>query len=80
MVKQAMQRPDDFGSGLQIYRRRLSHEALSFDQGIEFTLQDLGRNKPGIAELNPLRFADMDLVRSLKPADSSNAYLTRKSI
>ena len=30
---------------------------------IEFTLQDLGRNKPGIAELNPLRFADMDLVR-----------------
>ena len=33
---------------------------------IEFTLQDLGRNKPGIAELNPLRFADMDLVRSVR--------------
>ena len=33
---------------------------------IEFTLQDLGRNKPCIAELNPLRFADMDLVRELE--------------
>ena len=32
----------------------------------EFTLQDLGRNKPGIAKLNPLRFADMDLVRELE--------------
>ena len=33
---------------------------------IEFTLQDLGRNKPGIAELNPLRFADMNLLRELE--------------
>jgi hypothetical protein len=32
----------------------------------EFTLQDLGRNKPGIAELNPLRFADMNLLRELE--------------
>ncbi len=45
----------------------------------EFTLQDRGRNKPGIAELNPLRFADMDLLRSLKPVDSSITYIARKS-
>ena len=32
----------------------------------EFTLQDLGRNKPGIAELNPLRFADMNLLREFE--------------
>ena len=48
-------------------------------KGIEFTLQDLGRNKPGIAELNPLRFADMNLLRSLKPVDSSITYIARKS-
>jgi hypothetical protein len=35
-------------------------------KGSEFTLQDFGRNKPGIAELNPLRFADMNLLRELE--------------
>jgi hypothetical protein len=44
MVEQAMQRPDDFGAGYK-FIGQLSHEALSFDQGIEFTLQILGRNK-----------------------------------
>jgi NitT/TauT family transport system substrate-binding protein len=42
-------------------------------KGIEFTLQDLGRNKPGIADLNPLRFADMDLVKELE----TNGFIER---
>jgi hypothetical protein len=33
-------------------------------KGIAITWQD--RNKPGIAELNPLRFADMDLLKELE--------------
>ena len=32
----------------------------------KFTLQDLGHSKPGITELNPLRFADMNLLRELE--------------
>lgn len=35
-------------------------------KGIEFTLQDLGRNRIAIAELNPLRFADMEFVKELE--------------
>ncbi len=43
----------------------------------EFTLQDFGRNKPGIAELNPLRFADMNLLRSVT-VDFSITFMIRK--
>jgi NitT/TauT family transport system substrate-binding protein len=35
-------------------------------KGIQFTLQDLDRTKPGTAELNPQRFADMELVKELE--------------
>ena len=42
-------------------------------KGIQFTLQDLDRTKPGTAELNPLRFADMDLVKELE----SNGFIDR---
>jgi hypothetical protein len=79
MVEQAMQPPDDFGSGLQIYRRRLSHEALSFDQAQRIYLQDLGRNKPGIAELNPLRFADMNLLRELEASGFIHRINSKKT-
>ena len=34
-------------------------------KGIQFTLQDLDRTRPGTTDLNPTRFADMDLVREL---------------
>jgi NitT/TauT family transport system substrate-binding protein len=42
-------------------------------KGIQFTLQDLDRTKPGTADLNPLRFADMDLVKELE----SNGFIDR---
>ena len=46
---------------------------------IEFTLQDLGRNKPGIAELNPLRFADMNLLRELDASGFIDHMYGRKT-
>jgi NitT/TauT family transport system substrate-binding protein len=42
-------------------------------KGIQFTLQDLDRTKPGTADLNPLRFADMDLVKELE----TNGFIDR---
>ena len=42
-------------------------------KGIQFTLQDLDRTKPGTAELNPQRFADMDLVKELE----TNGFIDR---
>ena len=45
----------------------------------EFTLQDLGRNKPGIAELNPLRFADMNLLRELEASGFIDRIYDKKT-
>ena len=42
-------------------------------KGIQFTLQDLDRTRPGTAELNPLRFADMELVKELE----TNGFIDR---
>lgn len=42
-------------------------------KGIHFTLQDLDRTKPGTAELSPLRFADMELVKELE----TNGFIER---
>lgn len=48
-------------------------------KGSEFTLQDLGRNKPGIAKLNPLRFADMNLLRELEAGGFSDRIYGKKT-
>jgi hypothetical protein len=66
MVEQAMHRPDDFGSAYKFSATDYLMKPYPSIKGSEFTLQDLGRNKPGIAELNPLRFADMNLLRKLE--------------
>jgi len=42
-------------------------------KGIQFTLQDLDRTKPSTADLNLLRFADMNLVKELE----SNGFIDR---
>ena len=47
-------------------------------KGSEFTLQEFGRNNPGIAELNPLRFADMNLLRKLESSGFFDRTLVRK--
>lgn len=48
-------------------------------KGIQFTLQDLDRTKPGVAELNPQRFADMELVRELETSGFIDRVFGKKS-
>ena len=48
-------------------------------KGIQFTLQDLDRTKPGVAELNPNRFADMDLVKELEASGFIDRLYGKKS-
>lgn len=48
-------------------------------KGIQFTLQDLDRSKPGAGELNPSRFADMDLVKELETSGFINQVFGKKS-
>jgi len=48
-------------------------------KGIQFTLQDLDRTKPGTAELNPQRFADMILVKELETSGFIDRVFDEKS-
>jgi NitT/TauT family transport system substrate-binding protein len=48
-------------------------------KGIQFALQDLDRTKPGVAELNPNRFADMDLVKELETSGFIDRLYGKKS-
>ncbi len=48
-------------------------------KGIQFTLQDLDRAKPGTGDLNPQRFADMDLVKELETSGFIDRVFGKKS-
>jgi NitT/TauT family transport system substrate-binding protein len=47
-------------------------------KGIQFALQDLDRTKPGVAELNPARFADMDLVKEFDTSGFIDRLYSKK--